>query len=128
MKKPEHFFQSGCGDLFDCRNPNWSQVAPLRKEYCKQFDKIETVAQFKATLRAGEFVFPGGYQLYFGTSDGAAICFDCGKKEFRQIADSIRNYHSDGWRVDGCHVADWQEETATCDHCGKVIFEMESDE
>ncbi len=125
MKKPEHFFQSESGDLFDCRNPNWSQAAPLRRDYKKQFSEIETVAQFKATLRAGEFAFPGAYQLYFGTSDGAAICFDCGKKEFRNIADSIRNRHNDGWRVAACLVADWQEETTTCDHCGKAIYEVE---
>lgn len=120
----DHFFVSDCdGALYDTRRPDWSKAAPLRAEFRRHFRTIETVAQFKATLRAGAYAWPGGYPIALITSDGAALCFDCGRKESRQIFDSIANRSSDGWRVVGCYpIEEISEDDETpCDHCSKTI-------
>jgi len=115
-KLPE-YMQVFEGDLY--RN----DVAPsvvVRKDYVKHFRSIETVSQLKATLRAGEFAWPGCYQLFLITSDGAALSFAAARSEFRSLAWSIRNKCDDGWRVIGCEV-NYEDTDLTCAHTGKPI-------
>jgi len=116
----DYLFIASDGGLYDTRDSKWS-VKPLRADYAQHKGKIESVADMKATLRAGAYAWPGGYELFFITSDGGAICFDCARKEFRLICDSIRNGHNDGWRVVACEIADYCEDGLACDHCGREI-------
>jgi hypothetical protein len=116
------------GGLYDTRGTNWSEK-PLRANYARHKRKIESVADMKATLRAGAYAWPGGYELFFITRDGGAICFDCARKAFRLICDSIRNGHSDGRRVVACDIAEYYEDGLACDHCGRDIVPFnESDD
>lgn len=110
------------GGLYDTRGAQWSGLPPLRPNYSRHYPEIANVAQFKATLRAGSHTWPGFYSLALLTSDGAALCFDCGRKEFRLIADSIANAHNDGWRVVGCQMEHGESEMI-CDYCGATICE-----
>ena len=41
-------------------------------------------AAIKQAIR-DKYAWPGGYPLFLVTSDGAALCIDCGKKEYRNI-------------------------------------------
>jgi hypothetical protein len=116
---PEHLFVTSFGDLHDTRLADWASV-PLRAAYQRTFEHIETVAQFKATLRNGASTDLGGYPLHFITDDGAALSFDAARQEFRQIADSIANRHRDGWRVVACTV-NYEDEDLHCEHTGKRI-------
>lgn len=125
---PPHLFVSSDGNLFDTRAPEWSKGRPLRQNFAGHAREIETVAQVKAALRAGEFAFPGAYQLGFITSDGAAICFDCARREFTQIVYSMRHNISDGWKVAGVEIFDHGEFEVNCDHCGAVLCEGEESE
>ncbi|ARB05743.1 hypothetical protein [Synechococcus virus S-ESS1] len=124
--KPHFMISESDGGLYDTRPEGWSRNPPLRPEFSRHFSRIETVAQFKATLRAGGFAWPGAYTLFLITSDGGALCFDCARKESRLIIDSIRGGHSDGWKVQGCAPAD-DVGAVSCDHCGQWISEEESD-
>ena len=45
----------------------------IRKNYEKHHKAITGVDDLKATLRAGQWAWPGGYPLFFITSDGAAL-------------------------------------------------------
>ena len=96
----------------------------LRKDAAKSFRKIENANQFKATLRAGEFTFPGGYRLFFVTSDGAALSFSAALENFESILWSIKNDVCDGWQVcgTGC-TAEYQgvHPDVFCDHTGEEI-------
>lgn len=67
-----------------------------------------------------KYAWPGGYPLFLITSDSAALCVACGKKEWRRIAYSIRNNLSDGWRVVAADV-NWEDGDLYCEHCGKTI-------
>lgn len=108
------------GNLFNTSKPNWYKLPPLREKYCYHFREIKTVAQLKATLRNGSTTGFGGYPLYFITSDGAALSFDSAIKNFKNIVDSIKNNHSDGWRVVACDV-NWENDDLYCDHNNQKI-------
>lgn len=110
------------GALYDTRAQNWSDK-PLRANFAWHHRKIESVADFKATLRAGKFTFPGGYELFFITGDGAAICFDCARDNFALIADSIKTDTNDGWRIVACDIAEHYESGLSCDHCSRELVE-----
>lgn len=120
MKLAQHFMVSECdGALYDTRLANWSST-PVRENYSRTHRKIHTTQDLKATLRAGQFTFPGCYQLFLLANDGEPICFDCATKNFHQCAWSIRNKVNDGWRIVACDV-NWEDEEMRCAHCNKQI-------
>lgn len=117
---PAYFFISDCdGSLHDTRRPGWSET-PLRKCYKRTHCRIKTGAQLRATLRAGAFTWPGGYPLYFVTSDGGALAFDSVRDNLRSVLDSIRTECNDGWRVVACKV-NYEDEYLYDDHTGRKI-------
>lgn len=89
----------------------------VREVYSRTFERIETGAELRATIRAGAYAWPGGYPMYFLTDDGATLCFDCARSELRSITQSIRGKHRDGWRVVGTFIH-WEGAPETCAHCG----------
>lgn len=116
----EHFFVSSCdGALHDTRDTNWSSN-PLRANFSRTHATINTVADLKATLRAGAYAWPGGYPMYLITSDGAALSFTAARDEFHQIAWSIQHKVNDGWRVVGCDI-NYEDNDLFCDHTGEPI-------
>lgn len=113
-----HLFVSECdGALYDLRH---QPMQLIRRDYKKSFRTIDTVAQFKATLRAGEFTFPGAYQLYFITDDGAAVSFDGARDNYRLIIDSIRNRLNDGHLIVGCEI-NYEDCNLYCAATGNII-------
>lgn len=91
-----------------------------RENFCRHHSGIETVADFKATLRAGAYTDLGGYPLYFVTSDGAPLSFQAARDNARQIMESIRDRSRDGWRVIGCCI-NYEDPDLYCDHTGARI-------
>ena len=83
-------------------------------------ESIDTGLQFRETLRAGPYAWPGGYPLALLADDGESLCFDCAKDNARQIIRSIRDRSRDGWQIVGCFVH-WEGEPLQCAHCGKAI-------
>lgn len=81
---------------------------------------IKTTKDLKTALRNGRFAWPGGYPLYFITSDGAALSFDAVLSEYRQVINSIRHRMNDGWRIVACEI-NWEDSCLYCDHTGLRI-------
>lgn len=120
-KLPQHFMVSDSdGALYDTRANEWSKAPALRANYSRTHAEISSVADMKATLRAGQFAWPGGYQMYFICSDGAALCFDCARKESRNIFEAIANKDGSGWRVVATDI-NYEDSELTCEHCNKSI-------
>lgn len=93
----------------------------LRPDFSKTFPTIKNTLQMRATLRAGQYAWPGGYQMYLITLDGSSLCFECGRKEYAQISSAIRYPRSnDQWRVIGTAL-NYEDNDCACDHCGKKI-------
>lgn len=44
-----------------------------------------SLLDIKKALRAGKYAWPGGYPLYFVTSDGEALSFDTVRAEWRNV-------------------------------------------
>jgi len=112
------------GDLYDNRKP-WGAdpnkaANVVRQKYEWQFSRMNKLSQVKATLRAGSVTSLGAYPLYLITSDGAPLCFDCARKEFRQIVWDYLNQCSTGWKVVACEV-NYEDNELHCDHCSKQI-------
>jgi hypothetical protein len=81
---------------------------------------ISSGKDFRETIRAGAYAWPGGYPLYFITQDGAAICFDCAKKNARQIFADIRAKYNTGWQVVALDI-NYEDADLDCDNCNKHI-------
>ena len=114
----DHFFVSSCdGALYDTRQADWSSK-PLRANYKRTFGNIKTVAQFKATLRAGRFAWPGGYPMYLICDDSGSLCFECARKEARYVFKAIASEDRSGWRVVATGI-NYEDGDLCCDHCGE---------
>lgn len=119
IEKPDHLFISETdGGIYDTRKEEW-HLKPIRANYRKTYSQIKNVNQLKSTLRNGSYTWPGGYPLFFVTSDGEALHFDCVLDNFRSVVDSVRNSIHDGWQVIGCEVN--YESELYCDHCSEQI-------
>jgi len=119
MSLPKHLFLTERGDLHDIRILNWTHNM-VRPKYRYHHRDIRTVAQFKATLRAGAYAWPGGYPLYFITSDGAALSFAAAREEYRNIIQSISDRANDDWRIVACDV-NYEDTELYCDHSNTRI-------
>ena len=93
----------------------------IRQDACRHYRNISNANELKASLRAGEYAFPGGYQLFFITSDGASLSFASVRENFCAVLDSVKTECADGWRViamSGEHECD---EPVFCFHSGEQI-------
>lgn len=83
-----------------------------------------SISDFRRDTRNGPYAWPGGYPIYFITSDGGALSFASAKQERRNILESIRDgengWPADGWRVVGCDI-NWEDGALFCDHSGERI-------
>jgi hypothetical protein len=119
-KLAEHLFVSSCdGALHDTRMLDWSKH-PIRPDYARTFARINNSLQLRATIRAGAYAWPGGYQMYLIANDGEALCFDCAQTQYYQCAYSIRHGINDGWRIVGCDI-NYEDPDLYCAHCSKSI-------
>lgn len=119
MTKHFHGFE---GSLFDTRKHNWHRRPPLRPIYYRAYRDIENTLQLRATLRHGQYVFPGGYRLAFGTNDGAVLSFDAVLENYREVSDSIRTQCNDGWQVVSCFIVDdCSDSPIYCNHTNELL-------
>lgn len=70
-----------------------------------------------------KFAWPGGYEIFLITSDGAALCCACARENYRQIAWSRRFNCHDGWKVEAADIDANLNNAIYCDHCSKQIGE-----
>lgn len=85
---------------------------------------ISSGLQFRETLRAGPYAWPGGYAVAFICDDGGVLCPTCAKENAPLILRSIRAKARDGWRVVACESAEILTDSdagTCCDHCAVVI-------
>lgn len=114
----------GCddGNLYRVPEGDQREWLLVRENYAYHHRSIETVADLKASLRAGPYAWPGGHALYFVTADGAVLSYDAVRSEFRQIAEAFKNNDvRSGWRVAGLASTAEDDETPVCDHTGRSI-------
>ena len=67
------------------------------------------------------YVWPGGYPLFAIADDGAPLCANCCRTEYRLIRNAIPR---DGWHIVGYTYADDINEPEFCAHCNENIHDM----
>jgi hypothetical protein len=82
--------------------------------------QINSISDFRAAIRHGQYAWPGGYPCYFITSDGAALSFDAARKERRNILESIAARSNNGWRIVGLDI-NWEDNELYCEHTNNKI-------
>lgn len=83
---------------------------------------FEANAIVKSIIRE-PFAWPGGYERFAITTDGAVLCYKCLKTEYKIIAHSTLFGFNDGWQVcEQSHEGE-QDEKVICDHCYRTIVE-----
>ena len=82
--------------------------------------QINTIHDFRRAMRNGAYAWPGGYPLYFVTSDGAALSFDAAKQNRRYILQAIAHRNDRTWRIVGVDI-NWEDDTLYCDDTGARI-------
>lgn len=121
------------GDLYSEKMGENKFKTPIRKKYKWRFKQINTTSEFKASLRAGPFTWPGCFNVLFVCSDGELLCYSCARKNARQIIYSIKNNCSDGWKVEISCIeavsADCAREVdpdliSNCSNCNKEFGEL----
>lgn len=83
------------------------------------YDEL-TTSQIKEYLRNGPYAWPGGYPIYFTTSDGGVLSYEAVKEEWKVVAYAIRHRLNDGWRVVAVDV-NYEDEDLYCAHTGEKI-------
>lgn len=68
----------------------------------------------------------GGYEWAAVMEDGELVCTPCVRENYRQIFRATRDGERSGWRCIGITHSGDSEQTETCAHCGRVIWEVES--
>jgi hypothetical protein len=81
---------------------------------------IATKSDFRQALEHGPYAWPGGYPLYFITSDGGALSFAAAEQCQGEIESSIRHGLDDGWRVIATDI-NWDDADLICEHTGSHI-------
>jgi hypothetical protein len=81
---------------------------------------INRVDQFNKALADGQYAWPGGYQMYFITSDGAALSYKAAEENATLIRDAIIDKSNDGWQVVACDI-NYEDTELYCEHTGDRI-------
>lgn len=115
----EYYMVASDGALYDTRLADWSNN-PVRENYNTHHAAINSIADIKATLRAGPVAWPGCYPLYFVTTDGAALSFDAVRENFYQVCYSHMHGINDGWRIAACDI-NFEDTELYCDHTNEKI-------
>ena len=79
-----------------------------------------TVARVRRAIRH-KYAWPGGYPVYTVLADGALLCADCARANYRLISEQTRHPELDGgWCAAGAEIY-WEGPSEPCGHCGKPL-------
>ena len=78
-----------------------------------------SISDFRRDIRR-PYAWPGGYPLFFVTSDGEALSFAAARAQRRNILEAISGGYNDGWRIVGAQI-NWEDADLTCAHTGAPI-------
>ena len=82
--------------------------------------EIKNSRDLRQAIRQGPYAWPGGYPVYFVTSDGGVLAHSTVKAEFLNIVSAVRDRRNDGWRVVAADI-NWEDTNLVDDHTGELI-------
>ena len=109
------------GALYDTRSNTWSEDKYFRANYCYHHKNVASLADVKATIRAGTHTFPGGYELYAIMDEGGVMKIKTLRDNWNQVVWSHLYHISDGWRVTGFDI-NWEDSNLFDCHTNERII------
>jgi hypothetical protein len=86
----------------------------LRARRAALKERLKVTLEIKRAIRTG-YAWPGGYKLAVVMNDGGALCTDCVRKNWGQVAhDTLKSWRT-GWDAAGVQV--FYEGGNHCDNC-----------
>jgi hypothetical protein len=79
-----------------------------------------SISDFRKAMREGPYAWPGGYPLYFVTSDSEPLSFKAAAANRRNILDAIHNRDGSGWRIVAVDI-NWEDASLYCSHTNERI-------
>lgn len=81
-----------------------------------------TLREIKVALRNGPYAWPGGYPLYFITTQGDALSFEAVRAGWRNVCEAhlVDGCDRNGWDVSAIDT-NWEDGELTCAETGKRI-------
>lgn len=80
-----------------------------------------TLQEIKSQLRSGPYAWPGGYPVYFVTSDGAALSVAAVRTAWRNVVSAhLANDKRCGWHIAGADI-NWEDASLFCEHTNERI-------
>ena len=77
--------------------------------------------EIRDALKRGPYAWPGGYPVYFLTSDGEALCFKSVEKNLDLVLEASREGdNTGGWMVVGLEV-NWEDPDLYCSDTNERI-------
>lgn len=93
---------------------------PVRRNMAYWTDRIRTVADLKAVIRASDKAF-GGYSLVLWMYDSECLCHKCARSEFYNLAYAVSTKSNNGWRPVAACTNEQVEDYAFCANCNQTI-------
>jgi hypothetical protein len=74
-----------------------------------------TLQEIKTALRNGPYAWPGGYPLFFISTEGDALSFEAVRKNWREVCRSHLNMQGgeSNWHLISCE-ANWEDPNLIC--------------
>ncbi len=68
-----------------------------------------------------KYAWPGGYPLYIVMADGESLCVECGKREYKLLAQACRDKDKTGGWLPYAPDVNWEDPDLYCCHCEERI-------
>lgn len=81
---------------------------------------IQTPRDLAYAFRQGPYAWPGGYTLHLVLQDGACLCHDCFRGNYRLVASDLKNGDCSGW-APYAQDCNWEDLDLYCAHCNDKI-------
>lgn len=82
--------------------------------------RINSISDFRRAYRNGPYAWPGGYPLFWITSDGEALAFSVAKTERRNMLEAIAAHDNSGWRPVALEI-NYEDNNLYCAHTNEKI-------
>ena len=119
--RPGPTAESGTGA--NCPSRSWQRFnLVLGRRIKGEIMKIKSVQGLDDVMEGnlGGYAFPGGYPIFFVTSDGGVLSYAAVQDNRGEIDEAIRDRDNSGWRVVGADV-NYEDAFLFCDHTGERI-------
>ena len=74
------------------------------------------LADVKKALRNGKYACPGGYPMFFVSSDGLVLSFEAVRNHWRDVCEAhiVAGWCHNGWHIDAVDI-NWEDAELYCD-------------